>query len=128
MHLSTQGGVLATSAARWDSRWSHEHAHTNDYYATCCFAGVLSCGLTHLAVTPLDVAKCNMQVDPSKYKGLIGSIKTIAAEEARYDAKIDEAMRGSGESSESSTAFFSSPPVQRPLNISLTVCFHFVSS
>jgi solute carrier family 25 phosphate transporter 3 len=42
---------------------------------------VLSCGLTHLAVTPLDVAKCNMQVDPAKYKGLIGSIKTIAAEE-----------------------------------------------
>jgi len=76
-----KGGVLATSAARWDSRWSHEHAHTNDYYAACCFAGVLSCGLTHLAVTPLDVAKCNMQVDPSKYKGLIGSIKTIAAEE-----------------------------------------------
>jgi solute carrier family 25 phosphate transporter 3 len=76
-----KGGVLATSAARWDSRWSHEHAHTNDYYAACCFAGVLSCGLTHLAVTPLDVAKCNMQVDPTKYKGLVGSIKTIAAEE-----------------------------------------------
>jgi solute carrier family 25 phosphate transporter 3 len=42
---------------------------------------VLSCGLTHLAVTPLDVAKCNMQVDPSKYKGLGGTIKTIMAEE-----------------------------------------------
>jgi len=41
----------------------------------------LSCGLTHLAVTPLDVAKCNMQVDPSKYKGLGGTIKTIMAEE-----------------------------------------------
>jgi len=48
---------------------------------TCCVGGVLSCGLTHLAVTPLDVAKCNMQVDPSKYKGLGGTIKTIMAEE-----------------------------------------------
>ena len=32
-------------------------------------------------MTPLDVAKCNMQVDPSKYKGLVGSIGTIAKEE-----------------------------------------------
>ena len=76
-----QSGVLATSAAKWDSRWSHEHPHTNDYYIVCCGAGVLSCGLTHLAVTPLDVAKCNMQVDPTKYKGLVGSIGTIAKEE-----------------------------------------------
>ena len=43
--------------------------------------GVLSCGLTHLAVTPLDVAKCNMQVDPTKYKGLVNTIKKITAEE-----------------------------------------------
>merc|ERR1719224_6533 len=43
--------------------------------------GILSCGLTHLAVTPLDVAKCNMQVDPTKYKGLLGAISTIAKEE-----------------------------------------------
>lgn len=43
--------------------------------------GVLSCGLTHLAVTPLDVAKCNMQVDPTKYKGLSGTISTIMKEE-----------------------------------------------
>jgi solute carrier family 25 phosphate transporter 3 len=43
--------------------------------------GILSCGLTHLAVTPLDVAKCNMQVDPTKYKGLFGTIGTIIKEE-----------------------------------------------
>ena len=24
--------------------------------------GAISCGLTHAAITPLDVAKCNMQV------------------------------------------------------------------
>lgn len=72
---------MATSAAKWDSRFAGEHPHTTDYYLKCCVGGILSCGLTHLAVTPLDVAKCNMQVDPTKYKGLIGSIKTIMAEE-----------------------------------------------
>lgn len=85
---SDERRILATSAAptnepgkKWDSRWSHNPPHTNDYYLKCMFGGVLSCGLTHLAVTPLDVAKCNMQVNPGKYKGLVGSIKTIAAEE-----------------------------------------------
>jgi solute carrier family 25 phosphate transporter 3 len=43
--------------------------------------GVLACGLTHAGITPLDVAKCNMQVDPAKYKGSISSLKTIVAEE-----------------------------------------------
>ena len=32
------------------------------YYATCTVGGIPSCGLTHMAVTPLDVVKCNMQV------------------------------------------------------------------
>jgi hypothetical protein len=32
------------------------------YYAACTAGGVLSCGLTHTAVTPLDLVKCNMQV------------------------------------------------------------------
>lgn len=32
------------------------------YYSACTFGGILSCGLTHTAVTPLDLVKCNMQV------------------------------------------------------------------
>jgi len=43
--------------------------------------GALSCGLTHTAVVPLDVVKCKMQVFPEKYKGLIGGIRTVLAEE-----------------------------------------------
>jgi len=73
--------LIATSAKQWDSRLSHDHPHDNNYYGLCMIGGVFSCGLTHLAVTPLDVAKCNMQVDPSKYKSLVPSIKTIMAEE-----------------------------------------------
>jgi solute carrier family 25 (mitochondrial phosphate transporter), member 3 len=60
--------------------------------------GVLACGLTHAGITPLDVAKCNMQVstigshgdppsshrsqvNPTKYTGSISGLKTIVAEE-----------------------------------------------
>ncbi|EER95137.1 hypothetical protein BDA96_01G456500 [Sorghum bicolor] len=44
--------------------------YTPLFYATCALGGVLSTGLTHLAVTPLDLVKCNMQVDPSKYRDI----------------------------------------------------------
>ncbi len=76
-----EGKIVSTSAVKWDARYSHDIPHTNEYYLKCCFGGILSCGLTHLAVTPLDVAKCNMQVNPIKYTGLIGSVKTIMKEE-----------------------------------------------
>lgn len=33
------------------------------YYAGCTAGGMLCCGLTHTAVTPLDIVKCNMQVN-----------------------------------------------------------------
>lgn len=39
------------------------------YYAACTFGGLLACGLTHTAVTPLDLVKCRRQVDSKLYKG-----------------------------------------------------------
>ncbi|EOD52154.1 putative mitochondrial phosphate carrier protein 2 protein [Neofusicoccum parvum UCRNP2] len=39
------------------------------YYAACTFGGLLACGLTHTAVTPLDLVKCRRQVDANLYKG-----------------------------------------------------------
>lgn len=45
--------------------------------------GILSCGLTHTAVVPLDVTKCKMQVFPMKYGGLASGIRTIMAEEGK---------------------------------------------
>jgi len=44
-------------------------------------AGVLSCGATHTLICPLDVVKCNMQVNPGKFKGLLPGLKTLVAEE-----------------------------------------------
>lgn len=36
--------------------------YSPEFYAACTIGGILSCGLTHMAVTPLDLVKCNMQV------------------------------------------------------------------
>ncbi|XP_010550753.1 PREDICTED: mitochondrial phosphate carrier protein 2, mitochondrial [Tarenaya hassleriana] len=51
------------------------------YYAACTVGGILSCGLTHAAVTPLDVIKCNMQIDPSKYKNIPSAFSTTLKEQ-----------------------------------------------
>jgi len=65
----------------WNSRYAGHVPHDSSYYAKCLLGGVLACGLTHAAITPLDVTKCNMQVSPGKYKGLVSGLKTIVAEE-----------------------------------------------
>uniref|UniRef100_A0A8I5UBR6 Solute carrier family 25 member 3 n=2 Tax=Boreoeutheria TaxID=1437010 RepID=A0A8I5UBR6_PONAB len=51
------------------------------YYALCGFGGVLSCGLTHTAVVPLDLVKCRMQVDPQKYKGIFNGFSVTLKED-----------------------------------------------
>jgi solute carrier family 25 phosphate transporter 3 len=43
--------------------------------------GILSCGLTHTFVVPLDVVKCKVQVFPEKYKSLLKGLRTVTAEE-----------------------------------------------
>jgi len=73
--------VPVAAAKEWDARYSHPVPHNNAYYAKCMLGGVLSCGLTHTVVTPLDVTKCNMQVNPAKYKGLSSGISTLIKEE-----------------------------------------------
>lgn len=74
--------VFATSGdKKWDSRYAHAVPHDASYYGKCMIAGILSCGLTHTVITPLDVVKCNMQVNPLKYKTLPQGISTVVAEE-----------------------------------------------
>ena len=50
------------------------------YYALCGFGGLLSCGITHTAVTPLDLVKCRLQVNKEKYKNLGNGFKVIVLE------------------------------------------------
>ncbi|KAL5088760.1 Mitochondrial phosphate carrier protein 3, mitochondrial [Trichoderma cf. simile WF8] len=42
--------------------------YSGKYYAACTFGGLMACGLTHTAVTPLDFVKTRRQVDSSLYK------------------------------------------------------------
>jgi solute carrier family 25 phosphate transporter 3 len=54
---------------------------SSKYYALCGFGGILSCGITHTAVVPLDLVKCRIQVDPAKYKNIINGFKVTLAED-----------------------------------------------
>eukprot|EP00992_Anisonema_acinus_P011133 TRINITY_DN7158_c0_g1_i1.p1 TRINITY_DN7158_c0_g1~~TRINITY_DN7158_c0_g1_i1.p1 ORF type:complete len:334 (+),score=104.06 TRINITY_DN7158_c0_g1_i1:51-1004(+) len=70
------------AAKKWDARYRDPACpHDLTYYVKCMFGGVLSCGLTHTAVCPLDVVKCNMQVNPEKYTGLVPGLKTVLKED-----------------------------------------------
>jgi len=52
------------------------------YYIKGAAAGGICCSLTHGALTPVDVVKTRVQLDPVKYNsGLIGGFRTIVAEE-----------------------------------------------
>lgn len=51
--------------------------YSKEYYYTCTLGGILACGPTHSAVTPLDLVKCRRQVDPSLYKSNLAAFRTI---------------------------------------------------
>lgn len=52
--------------------------HDLSYYMKCMVGGALACGLTHAAITPLDLVKCRRQVDPKLYSSLFGGIRAIS--------------------------------------------------
>lgn len=51
------------------------------YYGLCTVGGMLSAGITHLAITPLDVLKVNMQVNPIKYNAISSGFSTLWREQ-----------------------------------------------
>ncbi|XVE66484.1 hypothetical protein DITRI_Ditri08aG0083200 [Diplodiscus trichospermus] len=51
------------------------------YYGICTVGGMLSAGTTHLAITPLDVLKVNMQLDPIKYSSISSGFSTLWKEQ-----------------------------------------------
>lgn len=44
--------------------------YSNMYFMLCAAGGACACGSTHAFVTPLDVVKCRLQIDPAKYKSI----------------------------------------------------------
>jgi solute carrier family 25 phosphate transporter 3 len=77
MALAPSTRVMAAAASE---EYSCEFG-SNKYYALCAFGGVLSCGITHTAVTPLDLVKCRLQVNKEKYKNLGNGFKVTVAEQ-----------------------------------------------
>ncbi|KAL9612589.1 MAG: hypothetical protein Q9167_002840 [Letrouitia subvulpina] len=57
----------ASAAAR--AKTGEIELYSLKYYSACTFGGLIACGLTHTAVTPLDLVKCRRQVDSKMYKG-----------------------------------------------------------
>ncbi|XP_053496972.1 solute carrier family 25 member 3b isoform X1 [Ictalurus furcatus] len=54
---------------------------SSKYYALCGFGGILSCGITHTAVVPLDLVKCRLQVDPAKYRSIFTGFSVTVRED-----------------------------------------------
>mmetsp|Transcript_6139 Transcript_6139/g.11638 ORF Transcript_6139/g.11638 Transcript_6139/m.11638 type:complete len:322 (-) Transcript_6139:167-1132(-) len=73
--VSTTGSVLLAPSpdnAKYDFM----------YYLKGAAAGGICCSITHGALTPVDVVKTRVQLDPVKYnQGLVGGFRQIVAEE-----------------------------------------------
>uniref|UniRef100_A0A914RPG6 Phosphate carrier protein, mitochondrial n=1 Tax=Parascaris equorum TaxID=6256 RepID=A0A914RPG6_PAREQ len=52
-----------------------------EFFAYCGLGGIISCGTTHTSIVPLDLVKCRIQVDPTKYRGIISGFSTTIKEE-----------------------------------------------
>jgi len=68
---------------QWNSRTSGRVEHDALYYTKCLIGGALACGITHTVICPVDVVKCNMQINPAKYPSLSEGLKTVIREEGR---------------------------------------------
>jgi len=52
--------------------------NSTEYFAVCGLGGIMSCGLTHTFVTPIDMVKCNKQNNPVRFnKGMFGNMKIL---------------------------------------------------
>ncbi|KAI5800514.1 putative mitochondrial phosphate carrier protein [Pyronema domesticum] len=60
---------IAAASALAQKKTGHIEMYSPKFYAACTFGGLLACGVTHTAVTPLDLVKCRRQVDSKLYKG-----------------------------------------------------------
>jgi len=51
--------------------------YSGEFYAYCGIGGILSCGLTHMAVTPLDLVKCNAQANPKEFPNFSTGLRSL---------------------------------------------------
>jgi len=51
--------------------------YSKEFFGLCGIGGILSCGVTHTLMTPLDLVKCNAQANPKEFTGTIQGFKKI---------------------------------------------------
>lgn len=74
------GRTIAAASVAANEGESCEFASTK-YFLLCGLGGILSCGITHTAIVPLDLVKCRIQVDPAKYKNVFTGFKITLKED-----------------------------------------------
>ncbi|XP_071438787.1 solute carrier family 25 member 3-like [Hetaerina americana] len=72
--------IAAAATAVQEDNVTCEFGSTK-YFALCGLGGILSCGITHTAIVPLDLVKCRIQVDPAKYKSVFHGFKVTLQED-----------------------------------------------
>jgi len=78
--IAELGNFSSASHSNGKDHYSCERGSVK-YYIYCGLGGMLSCGVTHTALVPLDLIKCRLQVKPQKYLNLINGFKITIAEE-----------------------------------------------
>lgn len=73
---STPGAALLAPSGTDFSKYNNPM-----FYLKGAASGGICCSITHGALTPVDVVKTRVQLDPIKYTGLISGFRTIVAEE-----------------------------------------------
>lgn len=75
------GDISSRSSVEADSMQYSCEIGSLKYYATCSFAGIIACGPTHFGMTPVDVVKCRIQAEPSKYRNTFNGFRVTVTEE-----------------------------------------------
>merc|ERR1712018_497263 len=77
LQVNEERTIAACSVAEGDSC----EFGSNKYFALCGLGGILSCGITHTGIVPIDLIKCRLQVDAAKYGNIVKGFKVTLAEE-----------------------------------------------
>jgi len=72
--------AAATSGVTFETGDSCEFG-SRKYFALCGLGGILSCGITHTAIVPLDLVKCRIQVNPAKYRSIVTGFQVTIRED-----------------------------------------------
>ncbi|ROW06505.1 hypothetical protein VMCG_04273 [Cytospora schulzeri] len=79
---SSTGSVKVDAAVQTAAAHAPSKPTGVDLYSRFALAGAICCSVTHGALTPVDVVKTRIQLDPLKYnKGMIGGFKQVIQSE-----------------------------------------------